>query len=798
LFDIKPKIMIRHFIKLGFRNLNKNKSNSLISVLSLSLGIAILLVISIFANNELSVDNFHKNSSNIFKVSYGNSSGTPGPLSDLLETNFPEIQNATHIETHQLFGMSPILSYNNEILEIEKYFAANADLFHVFSFQVLQGDIHAALNSPFSMVLTESEALRIFKDKNPIGETVIWRTSQDFSFTVQAIVSDNPQNSSIQFHGLISEASTKKMTPYYPDNWGIDMYETYLLLNPNVNSKEFAIKARNFLIKYYDSNLSSHACAEDARTTPLDLHPIGEVYFNKALTLDTTNRGNLFLIRVLTAVGIIIMILSIINYVNLSTAMSSLRRKEIGVQKVYGSNRRTLIFQYITETTMVCFFASLFALLLTLLLLPGFSRFMDFRQTLNFPYFFLVLLVPGIFLLGITAGFYPALYLSSLREISILKKDTGEQKKGKILRYYLVIFQFFVAITLIAVTLLINQQVLFLKKQDLGIRKESVVYAKLPRQLMRQGKMVLTERLNHLPDVDAVAYSSRIFGEIDGYSHLELEGRSYDFTHVWVDAEFIKLYDLQLVSGRFFSEKLTGDRNATALLNESAVREFDVRDPFDIKIRVPGGNAKVVGIVKDFNFKSLHHGIEPLAIIYLPGQGAYANIKLSGNNAQKTVNEIEEIWEELAPGFPFSYHYLDATFDNLYRSDEQMGKAISFSSLIAILIAVLGVLSLSLFLCESRIKEIGIRKINGAKVWEVIFGLNKNFALNFVIAFVLACPVAWVIMRRWLDNFAYKTSISPWIFIGSGLMVSVIAIAIVSGQSWRFANRNPAETLRSE
>ena len=258
------------------------------------------------------------------------------------------------------------------------------------------------------------------------------------------------------------------------------------------------------------------------------------------------------------------------------------------------------------------------------------------------------------------------------------------------------------------------------------------------------------------------------------------------------------MYDLQLVKGRFFTEELKSDINATALLNEAAVREFNVKDPFEIEIRVPGGNARVVGIVKDFNFKSLHNLIEPLAIVYFPGQGAYANIKLSGNNMQQTIDEIEEIWKELAPGFPFSYHYLDESFDKLYKSDTQMGKAISYASLIAILIAVLGVLSLSLFLCESRIKEIGIRKINGAKVWEVILGLNKGFAFNLLIAFIVACPLAWFIMHKWLDNFAYKTNISPWIFMGSGLIVSVIAFTIVSGQSWRFANRNPADTLRSE
>ncbi|MEN8201772.1 MAG: FtsX-like permease family protein, partial [Bacteroidota bacterium] len=257
-------------------------------------------------------------------------------------------------------------------------------------------------------------------------------------------------------------------------------------------------------------------------------------------------------------------------------------------------------------------------------------------------------------------------------------------------------------------------------------------------------------------------------------------------------------YDLQLVKGRFFTEEIKSDRNATALINEAAVREFDVKDPFEIEIRVPGGNAKVVGIVKDFNFKSLHNGIEPLAIVYFPGQGAYANIKLSGNNTQQTINEIEELWKELAPGFPFSYNYLDASFDKLYRSDIQMGKAISYASLIAILIAVLGVLSLSLFLCESRIKEIGIRKINGAKVWDVILGLNKGFAFNLLIAFIVACPVSWYIMSKWLDNFAYKTNINPWIFITSGFIVSLITFTIVSWQSWRFAIRNPADTLRNE
>jgi putative ABC transport system permease protein len=791
-------IMIKHIIKLGFRNLSKDVSTTLVHIFSLSLGIAILLVISLFVKNELSVDQFHDNSSRIFKTSYGKSSGTPGPLSELLSNNFPEIQHATHIETRQLFAFSPLISYSNKPFEIEKYYSVDSSFFRVFDFQVLQGDIENALTAPFSMILTESEASRIFKNKNPIGETIIWRTTQDFIFTVQAIVKDIPQNSSLQFKGLISEASTKIMSSYYPDNWGFGVYETYLLLNSNVNPEQLEKKLRAFLIEFYEKNLSSYNCREDARTTPLELHGLREVYFNETLSEDSTNRGNIVLIRILIAVGSIIMLLSIINYVNLSTARASLRKKEIGVQKVCGSNKRTLVLQYLTETTIISSFSAILGILITVLILPAFSQFMSFSQNLKFSPVYLVVLVPGILILGFIAGIYPAFKLSSQKAIHILQKNAGKHGKGKNLRFSLVVFQLVVSMTLIAITFLINDQVTFLKTKDSGIKKEHVIYAKLPPQLMRGGKDIFTERLRQVPDIEKVAYASKVLGEMGGANTLEFEGKTMIFTSIWVDAEFIDLYDLQLVKGRFFSEEIKSDINATALLNEAALRELDIKDPFEIEIRVPGGNAKVVGIVKDFNYKSLHHSIEPLAIIYLPGQGAYANIKLSGTNIQQSLDGIGEIWNELAPGHPFTYHFLDASFDKLYKSDAQMGQAISCSSLIAIIIAVLGVLSLSLFLCESRVKEIGIRKINGAKVWEVILGLNKGLLINLLIAFSLACPLAWFIMRHWLDNFAYKTSISPWIFIASGGIVSTIAFTIVSWQSWRFANLNPADTLRNE
>lgn len=790
--------MLKHYLRLGFRNLRKYKSNSLVNIAGLSMGISVVLLIAIFANNELSVDRFHANSSNIYKVSYGMSSGTPGPLSGLLKQEFPEITDATHIETRQLNGMSPVLIYNGEPIEMHGYYSIDSCFFNVFDFEVLRGDISTALQAPFSMILTESEAARIFGDIDPLGQVVTWKGMNDFQFTIQAIVKDVPANSSIVFNGLITDTSVRKMSPHYPDNWGYGIYETYLLLHPGIEAARLEEKLRSFLVDYYETSFSTDVFYDDARSFPLSLHALRDVYFSTELLHDTTTGGNLFLIRVLIGTGLIILLLSFVNYINLSTAMGSLRKKEIGIQKVFGSARSQLVFQYLTETVLLSFLATAIAVVITLYLLPVFSQFIGMTQHLKFPVSFFIVLFLGIIILGIVAGIYPAFFMSTQYELAMLIKDTGPGAKGKKLRYLLVIFQFTISIVLIAFTILINQQVNYMKKKDTGISKEHIIYARLPHQLFLNEKERFTERLEAVPGVQQVSYSSRVFGEINDNGSVEVDGKTLKYKFVWVDAAFIGLFDLELMEGRFFSKAFTSDRNATALLNETAVGAFGLDDPLDLKIRVPGGNAQVVGIVKDFNFKSLHHAIEPLAIIYFPGQGIHVNIKCYGQDMPHTIKEIEKIWKELSSEFPFNYHYLETSFNHLYQGDEKIGKAILYASLVAIFIAIMGVLSLSLFLCQSKEKEIGIRKINGAKEWEVIRNLNKAFFYNVLIAFVIACPLAWYIMVQWLENFAYKTSIHVWIFILSGCVVAFISISIVSLQSWRFARQNPADTLRNE
>jgi putative ABC transport system permease protein len=423
---------------------------------------------------------------------------------------------------------------------------------------------------------------------------------------------------------------------------------------------------------------------------------------------------------------------------------------------------------------------------------------MNVVNGLKFQPWMYAILFPAAIVLGVISGIYPAFLLSSRKAIDIIKMKTGVKSKGGNLRHSLIIFQFSVTIILIAATFLIFKQLNFIKDKDLGFPKDQIVYAKLPYQILRGNKETLRERLLALPEIEQAAFSSNIFGKIDGLDNQEIDGKNLNFATSWVDAEFINLYNLKLVDGRFFTKELKTDENATALINEAAVRDFGVDDPYQLNIRVPGGSAKVVGIVKDFNYKSLHNKIEPLVIIYLPRHGQFVNLKISGNNISATLEKVSSVWNELAPGFPFTYHFLNDDFDKLYKKDDQMAKAVTLFSLIAISIAALGILGLSIYMGESRIKEIGIRKINGARISEVMTMFNIDLFKWIAIAFLIATPIAWFITNKWLENFAYKTTLSWWIFILAGLLALGIALLTVSWQSWRAATRNPVESLRYE
>lgn len=790
--------MFGYFLKSGYRSILKHRRYSVIGILSLSVGIAILVLVAIFTRNELSVDGFHSNAGQIYKVAYGTSSFTPGPLSGELLENFPEITTATHLETHQLFAFSPVLNFKDRSFEIERYYSADTSFFRIFDFKAVQGDLNSAMQLPFSIALTQSEAGRIFGSQDPVGETMTWKIYGDFPFTVRAILKDPPPNSSIRFNGLISESSLGNMGRHYHDDWGYTSFETYLLLHPDADATLLEQKLRSYLIDYYEANLSTKACYADASTNPLELHPLREVYFNGNLANDTTNRGNLLLIRILLAVGIIIMLLSVINYTNLFLAQGMTRAKETGMQKVCGSGKGILVARYLTETILISFIAGIVGLTIALIILPGFGQFLGTEGTPGPTLPVLVLIIPGIIITGILAGIYPAFMMSSHNVLSMLKPQPVRGRGRVPLRYALIVFQFSVSMIMIAGTLMINSQMTYIKNKDLGIAKEKVVYAKLPFPLMRGNRDVCRDRIMELPGVGNVSFSSTVFGKIINMNSLEEGGKVVDFSTIWTDDEFVELYDLKLLKGRLFSKEFTSDVNATALLNETAVREFDAEDPFRIKIRVPGGEARVIGFLEDFNFKSLHNRIEPMAIVYLPGQAGYVNIRISGSDLQGTLDRIGEIWNDLAPGYPFNYQFLDASLESQYSNDERLSRAIRCFSVIAMIIAILGIYGLSTFIMEKRVKEVAIHKVSGARLWNLLLLFNRNFLIILVVSLGIACPVAWFSMNRWLEGFAYRTSIGIWIYLMSGIIVAIVTLSVVGWQSLYYINKNPVETLRYE
>ena len=457
-----------------------------------------------------------------------------------------------------------------------------------------------------------------------------------------------------------------------------------------------------------------------------------------------------------------------------------------------------LTARYLTEAVLISIIAALLGLIASLAILPGFSRFMNIDPSLKISPPLLLIMLPGAILLGVLAGIYPALVMSSRNIIASLKNQSSPRHRGLSLRWVLIIFQFSVSMVMIAGTLTINKQLVFIRNKDLGITSENVIYLKLPFQIMRANPEVFRDRIMELSDVKKVGFSSTVFGEIENLNSQEVEGRTVNFATIWTDPEFVDLYGIKLVKGRLFSRDLPSDRNTTALLNESAVREFNVEDPFRISLRVPGGEARVVGIVRDFHFRSLHSSIGPMAIIYLPSQAGYVNIRMSGSDLRNALEKIEEIWTDLAPGFPFNYKFLETGLESRYRNDERMGQAILYFSVVAMIIAVLGILGISAFSLEKRIKEAGIHKVFGAKSRDLQVLFNRNFLPALGASFAIACPVTWYFMHKWLEGFAYRTGIGIWIYLLSGFIAALITLSAAAWQSRNYARRNPVDALRYE
>jgi putative ABC transport system permease protein len=790
--------MIRNYLIIAFRNLIRNKLHSTINIAGMAVGIAMFILIMMFVKNELSVDQFYPNLDRIYRLEVANfSAGCAAGVTDKISAEFPEIQKTVRMVPRNsiLLKYSPENSPNNEKgIKFDDILYGDSTILDIFSLDVLKGDVKTALTTPFSLVLSESTVNKIFGEQiehvNPIGQTI--KVDNSYDCTITAIIKDIPQNSSISINGIISLISAKEI---YSDEFLSNMsnwfYATYLLLSEKHDAKLLEEKINKHLVDLFPGNPQFIFI----------LRPMRDIYFNDDHNAgDYSKHGDRQIVYIFIAIALIIIIIAIINFVNLSTATASMRANEVGVRKVVGSQKRNLITQFLSESTLISFVAIILAVIIAELLKPQFNELIGKKLEIGYlqsPMFILVL-IGGALVIGIISGLYPAFYLTAFKAVDVLKGKQQKGAKGIFLRKTLLIIQFTISIILIIGTITVNKQLNYLGKKDLGFNKEHLIYLNLTPDI-RDKKDLLRQKLVQNPDIKKVSFSNFLPGQMGGNTFTrKVNEESRHFGYIMTDPDYIDLMELEIVQGRNFSWDIKSDVGQAILLNETAVKTFKLDTVIGTEIYLFDTVGVVVGVVKDFNFKSLHADVEPLSILCLPEWSRIVNIRISSANMSQSIQHIQEVWNELSPEFPFEYAFFDEGLRKSYKSDSQFAKIFWYFSLLAIFIACLGLFGLVSFTAQRRTKEIGIRKVNGASIKSIVILLTKELTRWVFPAIVISCPIAYYVMKTWLQNFAYQTNISWWIFLLSSILALAIALVITSWQAIKAAKVNPVESLRSE
>ncbi len=785
--------MFRFTFKLAIRHFLRNKFYTLINISGLSIGLACTLAILLWVQDERSYDMFHSNIDNIYRVVENQyyAGGdlfpvavTPAPLAKNLKDEYPEITHATRYKT----SYSTIEKGNHTFTENTAY--VDADFFEIFTVDFIHGDREDALNDLNSVVLTKEMADKYFKG-NPIGKTL--RINKESDFKVTGVINKFPDNSHINFDLLLSGEQLKNMG-FDLEQWGNNWLYTYVKLHDNHDIVNINEKIINIIKDHNEGSV-----------TDIYLQPVKDIhlYSSGKYTADVGGHGDIRYVNIFIVIAIAVLLIACINFMNLTTAKSNNRAREIAFKKVVGSSKNQLVRQFLTESILVCFIAYVLAVVLVDFFLPIFNDISG--KDLSIPYSsweFITFSVSFIIIVGLISGSYPAFYLSSFKGVEILK---GLQHRGggaSILRRVLVMVQFSLSLFLIIGFLIISRQLDFMKNKKLGLDKDNVVYVFLNRQ-MQQNFQVIKNDLLQNPDIISVSTSDQFPTYIaNSSSNVEWEGKDPDdiilFHNLSVDTDYQKTFKLELKEGRFFSDEIPSDTLAV-VINEQALSVMGLEDPIGSEINFFGFDVRIIGVLKDFHFKSLHNKIEPLILFQRSEQNYVMFLRISNLNIQESIAYIEDTYKKYSSdNRDFYYKFLNEDYESLYNAEQRTGKIFQFFAILAIFISCLGLFALASFMAERRVKEIGIRKANGAKTEDIIMLLTTDFTKLVIISFIVSAPVAWYIMRVWLENFVYKTNISIWIFVVAGVLALVIALLTVGYQSVKAALKNPVDALRYE
>jgi len=791
--------MFKAQLLFAYRAVIKNKPWFLINLLGFTIAFAITFLIFSWAGFELSYDNFYQNRNRIFRVlEKQNFKGqdehylaqVPEYLSNTFEKAIPEVEASSCL----LRTDNMRIRLSGENIEIENVLFADNKVFEIFSFPFIAGKSENALSEPYSAVITNSTAIRLFHSgESALGKTIELENNK--IYTIKGIIKDVPRNSHLQFNILLSLEERKPQWNYKNGNHNASCY---VLLRPNADVKSIDPKLQQLVKTWLPQN---------ADFISFQLQPLRNIHLDSMFTIweINWNKFDRKYVNAFILVAFLILLIVISNYINLTLAYSTKRNVEVGLKKIVGSGRRALIMQFFIETSSIIILSLIFALFLFENLIhflqKSILRGFDFQYSGSSLQFIVSVVI--VVVIAELAGIYPSLIFTAFSPVSVLKNNITRKIKGYSLRRALTISQFVITIVLIIFLFTVIKQVSYLKTKNLGFNKENVVLLSANDYIRDHYDAIKAELLNN-PSIHDVTFSNTQLSGSTWRNAIDFEGRpaatKWEMPYMTVDYNFFDFYKMSIVNGRNFSPELIPDKQGTAfIINESLARKLGFDDPIGKRFRNGGTQwGEIIGVVRDFNYSSLHDAIEP--ILFYPSRNYLLGIsvKIDGNNIPSTLKFLESKWAAYDPGHLFRYSFLDKTIGQFYTKEEDSGRLIILFACISIFLSVIGLYGMASFLVKRRTKEIGIRKINGATVSEILVMLNAEFISWVAVAFLTACPVGWFIMHKWLQNFAYKTSISWWIFALAGIITLGIALITVSWKSLQAAKRNPVEALRYE
>jgi putative ABC transport system permease protein len=798
--------LLKNYLKTALRNLLRYKTYSIINIVGLAMGLTCAILILLWVQDELSFDRFQKNADTIYRVlvQYPDESGNlhtmpllPSPLVKAAKAEIPEVIEAGRLE--HWGDKKELIKYKDKVFYEEGITSYDPQILNMFSFPLVKGELKDLLTDRNDVVITEETAKKYFGDEDPIGKVLNWNNWQ--LYTVKGVLKDIPRNSHIRFNLLTRYENEEHGWPQ-GFTWSMFNRPIYLQLQKNANIQEVDWKLTALVKKNNER--------ANVPGVKVFLQPLTDIHLTAGLTGEYANVRDMKYIYIYSIIALFILCIACINFINLSTARSAQRAKEVGLRKTIGANRLQVFKQYMSESFLLVCLSQAIALIFVELFLPIFNELSGKELAFNILDFKVLLGSLAIILITATlAGSYPALYLSGFSPISVLKGSMKAGAKSTVLRKGLVVTQFSLSIILILSTIIVVQQLHFLKNKDLGFRKENIVYLPIKDNVVRNYDLFKTRLLQN-PNILSVA-AKDIFptGNID---QARVAKQGQDPEHglvvavVGVGYDYFNTLNLQLLEGRDFSPEHPTDTTDAIIVNEETVRQLGLTAPVGQKIRVfGGGDHTIIGVVKDAHFTSLHHKIEPQLYHILTDLTSNAVnlygiilVKIDGQNPQGALTAINKVWNEVNPTFPLEINFLDQRYNQLYSSEQQISTIVNYFTCLAILISCLGLFGLASFTAEQRTKEIGVRKVLGASVAGVVAMLTKDFTRWVLLANIVAWPIAWFAMSKWLQNFAYHIDISWWMFALAGGLASSIALLTVGWQAIRAATANPVESLRYE